>query len=57
MRRVGQPLEVWLDGFDATSQVRESRIETVKQDCAFLLVRLERALLDGAREDTSYTIA
>ena len=44
-------------GFDATCQVGESRIESVKQDCALLLVRLQRACLDGAHEDTSNTIA
>ena len=45
-----------LHGFDATREVGESRIETVKQDRAFQFVRPERACLDGAHEDASNTI-
>ena len=44
-------------GLDATFEVVESWIESVKQDRALLLVCLERAGLDGAHEDASATIA
>jgi len=56
-RRLGQAFQIRLDGFNTARQVVKPRAETVKQDRALQLGRLERARLDAAHEDFADTLA
>jgi len=55
-RRVDQAIQIGANRFDAVLEVAEPRVEPMKQDGALQFGRLERAIFDGAHEDSRAAI-
>ena len=54
--RVDQAIQIGANGFDAALEVADPRVEPMKQDGTLQFGRLERALFDGAHEDSRTAI-